>query len=81
MVLGMSAFHELFEYAGAEILGEGEGVLFMGAGDIDEWDTQKDMRNNVLGALIGLIIYFVKKGRSQRELNELEREIKRDQMK
>ena len=33
VVLGFSAFHELFEYAGAVVLGEGEGVLFVGAGD------------------------------------------------
>ena len=57
VVLGFSAFHELFEYAGAITLGEGEGVLFMGAGDIDEWDTQKDMRNNLFGAMLGLTIY------------------------
>ena len=59
LVLGFSAFHELFEYAGAMTVGEGEGVLFMGAGDIDEWDTQKDMRNNLIGALIGLGLYWV----------------------
>lgn len=57
VVLGFSAFHELFEYAGALTLGEGEGVLFVGAGDTDPWDTQKDMRNNLLGALIGLGLY------------------------
>lgn len=59
LVLGFSAFHELFEYAGAMTVGEGEGVLFMGAGDIDEWDTQKDMRNNLIGAIIGLGLYWV----------------------
>jgi len=57
VVLGFSAFHELFEYAGALAVGEGEGVLFIGAGDIDEWDTQKDMRNNLVGALMGLGLY------------------------
>lgn len=56
VILGFSAFHELFEYAGAMTVGEGEGVLFIGAGDLDEWDTQKDMRNNLLGALIGLAL-------------------------
>jgi len=60
LVLGFSAFHELFEYAGAMTVGEGEGVLFIGAGDIDEWDTQKDMRNNLIGAIIGLGFYWVK---------------------
>jgi len=60
VVLGFSAFHELFEYAGALTVGEGEGVLFVGAGDIDEWDTQKDMFNNLVGALIGLGLYSIK---------------------
>jgi len=60
LVLGSSAFHELFEYAGAMTVGEGEGVLFMGAGDIDEWDTQKDMRNNLIGAIFGLMLYGIK---------------------
>jgi uncharacterized membrane protein YjdF len=59
VVLGMSVFHELFEYAGAITVGEGEGVLFVGAGDIDEWDTQKDMRNNLIGGVLGLFFYFI----------------------
>jgi len=57
-VLGLSALHELYEYFGALLLGEGEGVLFIGAGDLDQWDTQKDMLNNVIGALIGLLIRY-----------------------
>ncbi|MFH1802218.1 MAG: DUF2238 domain-containing protein [archaeon] len=59
VLLGFSAFHELFEYAGAMTVGEGEGVLFVGAGDLDEWDTQKDMRNNLVGGIIGLTIYKI----------------------
>lgn len=54
LLLGCSAFHEIFEYLGAITVGEGEGVLFIGAGDLDEWDTQKDMVNNVIGGAIGL---------------------------
>jgi len=61
VILGFSAFHELFEYAGALTVGEGEGVLFVGAGDIDEWDTQKDMLNNLVGALLGLALYKIKR--------------------
>ena len=56
IVLGISAAHELYEFAGAILLGSGEGVLFIGAGDLDEWDTQKDMLNNVIGGLIGIFI-------------------------
>ena len=60
VILGFSAFHELFEYGGALTVGKGEGVLFVGAGDLDEWDTQKDMFNNLVGALIGLGLYKIK---------------------
>lgn len=67
IILGFSAFHELLEFAGAVTLGKGEGILFIGAGDLDEWDTQKDMLNNVIGGIIGLTFYgiwnFVKKNR------------------
>ena len=54
IILGISAAHELYEFAGAMLLGKGEGVLFIGAGDLDQWDTQKDMLNNVIGGLIGI---------------------------
>ena len=60
LILGFSAFHEIFEYIGALTVGEGEGVLFVGAGDIDEWDTQKDMLNNLIGGLVGLSIYGIR---------------------
>lgn len=58
VVLGFSAIHEIVEYVGAITLGEGEGLLRIGAGDWDEWDTQKDMVNNLLGAFVGLGISF-----------------------
>jgi len=56
-VLGMSSAHELYEFMGAILLGKGEGVLFIGAGDLDPWDTQKDMLNNLIGAVIGMVVY------------------------
>ncbi len=56
IILAIAAFHELFEYGGALVVGKGEGVLFVGAGDIDEWDTQKDMFNNLLGGCIGILL-------------------------
>ena len=58
-VLGISALHELYEYAGALLLGSGEGVLFIGAGDLDQWDTQKDMLNNVIGAVVGVSLRII----------------------
>ena len=59
IILGISAIHELYEFAGALLLGEGEGVLFIGAGDLDPWDTQKDMLNNLLGGLLGLAFSII----------------------
>ena len=59
VVLGTSAAHELYEFAGAILLGEGDGVLFIGAGDIDQWDTQKDMLNNLIGGIIGISLKLV----------------------
>lgn len=56
----MSAFHELLEYAGGVLLGEGWGFLKAGAGDIEMWDTQTDMRNNVFGGLLAIAIYHIK---------------------
>jgi len=61
VVLGISAAHELYEFAGAIMLGEGEGVLFIGAGDIDQWDTQKDMLNNMVGGVIGVSLSAIMK--------------------
>jgi uncharacterized membrane protein YjdF len=61
LILGFSAFHELFEYAGAMAVGEGEGVLFIGAGDLDEWDTQKDMLNNLIGGVVGVVCFYTAK--------------------
>ncbi len=60
LVMGIAAFHELYEFAGAVLLGEGEGVLFIGAGDLDQWDTHKDILNNLLGAILGTGYSFVK---------------------
>ncbi|MDW3094814.1 MAG: DUF2238 domain-containing protein [Gammaproteobacteria bacterium] len=57
-VLGISAAHELYEFAGAILLGEGDGVLFIGAGDKDQWDTQKDMLNNIIGGIVGVSFRF-----------------------
>src|SRR3989338_7998520 len=71
VVLGFSAFHELFEYAGALTVGEGEGVLFVGAGDIDEWDTQKDMFNNLIGGLLGLFSYKIIRFNTKRKIKKM----------
>jgi len=67
IVLGLSALHELYEFAGALLLGEGEGVLFIGAGDLDAWDTQKDMLHNFLGGLVAVLVILFKRPLSLRK--------------
>lgn len=59
VILGISAFHELFEFGGAMVYGDGDGVLLVGAGDLDPFDTQKDLLNNFVGGVVGLLIYAV----------------------
>jgi len=59
VVLGFSAFHEIVEFLGAVTLGEGEGFLFIGVGDLDRFDTHKDMLNNFIGAVVGLSLYGI----------------------
>ena len=61
LLLGLSTFHEIFEYLGAVFLGQGEGFLFYGTGDADIFDTQKDFVNNLLGMLVGLGVYLTYK--------------------
>jgi uncharacterized membrane protein YjdF len=60
IILGISAFHEILEYAGGVLLGEGWGFLMAGAGDIEMWDVQTDMRNNLLGGVLAIGIYHLK---------------------
>jgi uncharacterized membrane protein YjdF len=62
LILGISAMHELFiEFAGALLLGEGEGMLYIGAGDVDTWDTQKDLFFNFMGSVLGVGLSFIKR--------------------
>jgi uncharacterized membrane protein YjdF len=60
IILGLSAFHELLEYVGGAFIGEGYGFLMAGAGDIEMWDTQTDMRNNLFGGLVGLLWIWIR---------------------
>ena len=62
LILGISAMHELFiEFAGALLLGKGEGALYIGAGDIDQWDTQKDLFFNFVGSVVGVGLSFIRR--------------------
>lgn len=51
--------HEGVEYAGGEILGDGDGVLFRGSGDLDDHDTLKDLINGFVGGIIALGGYYL----------------------
>ncbi len=53
IVIGLSGLHELIEFAGAMILGPGEGFLYFGAGDIGSFDTEWDLVNGFLGSFLG----------------------------
>jgi len=59
IVLGISSIHEIVEIVGGSLLGEGEGVFYRGPGDMDPWDTQKDLWNNFVGIVLGIISYVI----------------------
>ncbi len=59
LILGFGAFHELIEFGGARLMGQGEGLFLYGAGDIDEWDTQKDLLMGLFGAMISISGYLI----------------------
>ncbi len=55
-VLGISVFHELIEFFGYNLLGEGTGVLQYGAGDFGEYnDILIDLLMNIFGAIPGVL--------------------------
>ncbi len=59
-ILGVGAIHELIEYASSLLMGPEKGMLKYYQNDI--FDTQKDLLNNMLGALTALVSYtFVRK--------------------
>jgi len=51
-VLGLGAIHELVECGSSLVLGKEKGMLKANVGD--EFDTQKDLFNNLLGCLTAL---------------------------
>lgn len=63
----LGALVEIMEFAGWKYLGPGDGMLFVGAGDggysDSEWatqyeDTMEDIVINILGAAVGVIIFY-----------------------
>lgn len=56
-ILGVGAVHELIEFASSLMMGPEKGMLKYQQNDI--FDTQKDLLNNFLGALTGLILQWL----------------------
>ncbi|MBE2893487.1 DUF2238 domain-containing protein [Spirabiliibacterium falconis] len=58
-IMSLAASYELIEWQYAVIAGGDEGVAFLGSQG-DEWDAQKDMLADTLGALTALCLFYVK---------------------
>lgn len=58
-ILGIGAIHELIEYASSLAMGPEKGMLKYTQND--PFDTQKDLLNNLLGALTALTTYMLVK--------------------
>lgn len=58
VIIGIGVVHEVTEWAGYAVLGEGEGWLLFGEGDEGEWrDTIFDLFFNFVGASLFLLIH------------------------
>jgi uncharacterized membrane protein YjdF len=55
VILGIGGLHELIEFGSTVALGPEKGMLKLGDGDV--FDTQKDLLNNLLGAITALGFY------------------------
>jgi putative membrane protein len=55
LVMGVGALHELMEYFSTLALGPEKGMLKINDGDI--YDTQKDLLNNLMGAITAVLLY------------------------
>lgn len=57
-IMALAAAYELFEWQYAVLGDPAAGIAVLGAqGDI--WDAQKDMLMDTLGAVIGIVIFFI----------------------
>jgi uncharacterized membrane protein YjdF len=57
LTLGMGGVHELVEWTTTMTMGPEKGLLKMDPND--PFDTQKDLLNNLLGALLGMVLYAI----------------------
>lgn len=67
LILGLSAVHELIEFASTLMLGPEKGMLKIN--DPDKFDTQKDLLNNLVGAILALAFYTLGSRGSVRNQN------------
>ncbi|MFC1691526.1 hypothetical protein ACFL0W_05090 [Nanoarchaeota archaeon] len=56
LTVGVGAFHEVVEYTGGKMLGNGEGVFMFGDGDGGVEDPYIDLMNDLIGGIIGAIL-------------------------
>jgi len=68
-ILGIGGIHELIEYASSLAMGPEKGMLKYLQND--PFDTQKDLLNNLLGALLAGIGYSLVKIKRNAEINSL----------
>ena len=62
LILGMGAIHELVEWGSTLVLGPKNGMLKTEG--VYQFDTQRDMFDNLLGATVAVILYaWTRKGR------------------
>jgi uncharacterized membrane protein YjdF len=56
-MMGFGALHEIMEYTSYLVLGEEKGMLKPSTSYF--FDTQRDLTNNLLGAIVGLVIAWM----------------------
>jgi uncharacterized membrane protein YjdF len=66
--LGIGGVHELVEWSSTMLLGPERGMLKLDPND--PFDTQKDLFNNLAGAIFASIVYSVTRGARQRRSRE-----------
>lgn len=66
-IISMATIYEIIEWQFAVIEGGEAGIEFLGAQG-DEWDAQKDMIADTLGAICSLILYFFIRPDKERRL-------------
>ncbi|PHR63486.1 MAG: hypothetical protein COA51_10280 [Idiomarina sp.] len=64
LIMSVAAAYEIIEWQFAVIEGGDAGIEFLGSQG-DEWDAQKDMLADTLGALAALVLFWFSKYRRQ----------------